>query len=817
MPDVSTIAPPLHREHYGEADTRAKLIDPKLHSREWTEDFIRREETAGGIEIINGIAHVAPRGRIDYTLRLRVTLHSQPVAVAYIEAKAEKEAPGAGLEQGKGYASASKRHNVPFVFATNGHLFVEYDDFTKQTSEPKPLEQFPTPGELRVRYEAGKGFSLESDAAKPLLMHYPGGEATRRYYQDAAIRAVLEHVARGEKKALLSLATGSGKTFIAVNLLRRIADAGQLRQALFICDRDELRTQALTAFGNIFGGDVAEVFELADGKNNARNARIHIATYQTLDIDSDEAAANFLKRHYAENAFSHIIIDECHRSAWGKWSEVLKRNPAAVQVGLTATPRELILSAKKRAYVEGTKTERAGIAADEGILADNIRYFGEPVYEYTLAQGIEDGYLAPPEIFTFDLFHDGRAEPERETSVLREDVGHKPLFDAHTGAPVTADALDDSYAPSNLDKRLLIPERIREMSRHLFEQLCTHGGPQQKSILFCASDPHAERVSAELGNLYADWCAANGREPVSHYAFKCTAKGGNSDSLIADLRKSPSSHFLACTVELLSTGVDVPCLRNVVFFQYIKSPIVFAQMLGRGTRLDPDTEKWMFRVWDYTDATRLVGDEFKVKPRTPSGGGEPPVIPTKPPVLVDQVQIHIAPTGRWLTALVEGRQRRITVEEYRERIAARLMARASDLAAFRGLWVVRNDRRALLDEIVTGGFSVRALQMAEEATDFDLYDVLGEVGYGLARIPRAQRAFAFTWKQKPWLGTMPGPAAATVKALASQFGKGGTDALETPEIFKISEVRKAGGLEALKLLGEPSQVLYETKVRLFAA
>jgi len=755
------------RELYGEADTRAKLIDPALHTRGWTEDFIRREETAGGIEIINGIAHVAPRGRIDYTLRLRVTLHSQPVAVAYVEAKAESEAPGAGLEQGKGYAAASRRHNVPFVFATNGHLFVEYDDFTKQTSAPKPLEQFPTPGELRVRYEAGKGFSLDSDAARPLLTPYPGGEAARRYYQDAAIRAVLERVARGEKKALLSLATGSGKTFIAVNLLRRIADAGQLRQALFVCDRDELRTQALTAFGNIFGGDVAEVFELPDGKNNARNARIHIATYQTLDIDSDEAAANILKRHYAENAFSHIVIDECHRSAWGKWSEVLRRNPNAVQVGLTATPRELILSARRRAAAAGNLEHHDAARADESILADNIKYFGDAVYEYTLAQGIEDGYLAPPEIFTFDLFHDGKADAERTTAVVREDVADKPLHDAHIGAPVSAASLDDRYAPSKLDERLLLTDRIREMSRHLFEQLCAHGGPEQKSILFCASDAHAERVTAELGNLYADWCAANGRAPVASYAFKCTAKGGNSDSLIADLRKSPSSHFLACTVELLSTGVDVPCLRNIAFFQYMKSPIVFAQMLGRGTRLDPDTEKWMFRVWDYTDATRLVGDEFKVKPRTPGGGGEPPPVP-KPPVVVEQVSIHIAPTGRWLTALVDGRQRRITVEEYRERIAARLVARAPDLTAFRGVWVVRNDRRAMLDEIVTGGFSVKALQMAEEATDFDLYDVLGEVGYGLARIPRAQRAFAFTWKQKPWLETMPDPAAATVNERSPQ-------------------------------------------------
>lgn len=237
-------------------------------------------------------------------------------------------------------------------------------------------------------------------------------------------------------------------------------------------------------------------------------------------------------------------------------------------------------------------------------------------------------------------------------------------------------------------------------------------------------------------------------------------------------------------------------------------------MLGRGTRLDND--KLMFRVWDYTDATRLIGDEFKVKPRSEASPKiNPP--PPKSAIVVEQVQIHIGPTGRWLTAVLDGRQQRITVEEYRERIAARLVASAADLTAFRGLWVVPPERRGLLAEIVSGGLSPKALQMAEEATDYDLFDVLGEIGYGLARVSRAQRAFAFSWKQKPWLEVMPAPVAATVKAMANQFGKGGTEALETPKIFEMPEVRKAGGLEALKLLGAPANVLQETKVRLFAA
>jgi len=287
-----------HKVSYNEADTRAKLIDPAIHKGGWTEDLIRREETAGTVEIINGKARRRSRGKIDYVLRVKVNVDTQPVALALIEAKKESLPPGHGLDQGKGYAEC-KRLNVKFVFSSNGHQFVEFDCFSGLTSAPRPIAEFPTPAELRARYEQGMGFTLESPAARPLLQPYPGGEGTRRYYQDAAIRAVMEKVVRCEidnqsKRALLSLATGAGKTFIAVNLLKRISDAGQLTRALFVCDRDELRTQALKAFQNAFGSDAAEVYRKSDGTNNAKNARIHIATYQTLGVENDNSDANFL-------------------------------------------------------------------------------------------------------------------------------------------------------------------------------------------------------------------------------------------------------------------------------------------------------------------------------------------------------------------------------------------------------------------------------------------------------------------------------------------------------------------------------------------
>ncbi|MDI6641588.1 MAG: DEAD/DEAH box helicase family protein [Elusimicrobiota bacterium] len=239
-----------------EADTKAKLIDPALHRCGWTEDLIRREETERSIDIIDGKPRRRNTGRIDYLLRIRININSQPVPVALIESKKSTDLPDKDLEEAKKYA---RLNNVPFVYSSNGDLFVEYNSFIGKTSNPNHMDKFPTPLELKQRYENEMGISLSSENPKPLLVPYLGGETSRRYYQDAAIRAVLEKIAQGKKRLLLFLATGSGKTFIAVHILKKIAGAGQLYRAFFVCDRDELRSQGLGHFQNVFGADTPPV------------------------------------------------------------------------------------------------------------------------------------------------------------------------------------------------------------------------------------------------------------------------------------------------------------------------------------------------------------------------------------------------------------------------------------------------------------------------------------------------------------------------------------------------------------------------------
>jgi type I restriction enzyme R subunit len=796
----------LHDPPWGEADTRSKLIDPAIHARGWTEEHLRREETAGTIEIIDGKPRRRSKGRTDYTLRVKVSGGAQPVAVAVIEAKAESLPPNHGLEQAKSYARC-KRLNVPFVFSSNGHMFVEFDRITGQTSPPRLMAEFPTCDELRARYEACMGFGLAEDVAKPLVTPYPGGEAKRRYYQDAAIRAAFEKIAKVEKngqpkRALLSLATGSGKTYIAVQMLRRIADADQMGRALFICDRDELRTQALTALQHEFGNDVAAV----STHNPQKNARVIVATYQTLNVDSDDADASFLLKHYPEDYFTHIIIDECHRSAWGKWSQVLTRNPNAVQIGLTATPRQ----------IEIPEDAHEEAKADARITANNLEYFGEPVYEYSLGQGIEDGYLAACDI------KEGRVNLD-ETGITIDDIMARSPIDAITGRPITRDQLQALYEATSYERRVLLPDRVEAMCRDLMEYLIDTGGPEQKTVIFCATDRHADDVAVMMNNLYVQWCVEQGKRPRDVFAFKCTAAGGK--DYLAELRGATRSHFIACTVDLLSTGVDVPALRNIVFFKYVHSPISFYQMVGRGTRIDVPSGKLMFRIYDYTGATDLFGKPFtSPPPPEPPDGPKPPPPPPPPPqprILVYGFDVEVNEAGHSIPVEVDGVMTKISVEQYKERLARRLIEEAAYIGNFRDLWIVQKKRLELFGRLPDAGRSPLLVRVLEQMEDYDLYDVLADLGYGLDPKTRIDRADAFFYKHAAWLSGLPAPAANTLEAIIHQFRTAGTDALESYEVFNTPEVRRAGGkagpIKALRELGKPAAVLLDTKARLFAA
>jgi len=337
---------------------------------------------------------------------------------------------------------------------------------------------------------ARRGLPAKTTEIQPLLTPYEQGRDYLRYYQDASIRAsltriIVQRAKHQPPRVLLAIATGGGKTRIAAVLLHRLFKTGWLGRALFVCDRTELRDNGLGDFQNLFGNDAAEV----DTRNPQKNARVLIATYQTLDKSQGGDDATFFLKHYPPGYFDVIVIDECHRSAWGDWHVILEQNKQALQIGLTATPRQLELGLPEAADAETRKT----VEEERRRLADNYRYFGEPVYEYTYLQGVEDGYLAPVDIEQWDLYHDWQQQPERIRGVYRDDLAGKELTNALTGALIAADDVAPRTEGSAIDQRLIMPDRVEKMSAHLFERLLAtgDGDPLQKTIIFCASDHHA--------------------------------------------------------------------------------------------------------------------------------------------------------------------------------------------------------------------------------------------------------------------------------------------------------------------------------------
>src|SRR5438552_4434866 len=437
-----------------EAQTRFELIDPMLIDHcGWRREDIRVEQTAAQIDIVRGKGYRRPAGRADYLLCRPLAEGGETIPLAILEAKHEGLPAEHGLQEGRRYR-LGKLHHVPFVFSSNGHQFVEFDEILGVTSEARPLTEFPKPTDLLERYLATRNLNPASPSAAMLTTPYEKGREFLRYYQDAAIRAALEQLLHQietgkSRRVMLPLATGAGKTRLAAALLRKLFDAGRIGKALFVCDRTELRDNGLTDFQAAFGTDAAEV----DTRNPQKNARVLIATYQTLDFSSGGKDAKFFLEHYPPDFFDVIVIDECHRSAWGEWHLILESNRNAIQVGLTATPRHIRVR-----KIEDEETKK-GVEEDKRKLADNYNYFGEPPYEYSYMQGVEDGYLAPADIEQYDIYHDEKDQSERVRGIYRADVADKQLTNALTGAAVTAESVAPKSEGGSLDARLIMPER----------------------------------------------------------------------------------------------------------------------------------------------------------------------------------------------------------------------------------------------------------------------------------------------------------------------------------------------------------------------
>jgi type I restriction enzyme R subunit len=296
----------------------------------------------------------------------------------------------------------------------------------------------------------------------------------------------------------------------------------------------------------------------------------------------------------------------------------------------------------------------------------------------------------------------------------------------------------------------------------------------------------------------------------------CAMWRRDSPDLLPDFRGARTHHFVATTVDLISTGVDIPCIRNIVFARYLRSPILFYQMLGRGTRIDASSGKLMFRVWDYTNATRLFGEEFITAPATDTeggGGGQPG------PIKVEArgITVDILDGGTSLVAEVDGRAMPVSVADYKVKLASALLREAPDLPSFVTQWIDPQRRKELINHLPESGNSAEKIRLVSEMDAYDLYDVLAQLAYQAPARTRLHRVEAFASANADWLASHGAKTEAVLLALVHQFVESGTDALELLDLFEVPSVKSAGGLAALESHDDPNQLLMETKWRLFVA
>jgi type I restriction enzyme R subunit len=676
-----------------ERQTCKDLIEPPLKSAGW--DLEPQCHIGPGRVNLSGEQMYDEGQEIiaDYLLRYK------GVPLAVVEAKGEDVDAADGVQQGERYA---KRLGLRFSIATNGKHWILSDqdsgEFVQRDQVWSPSEILEVLG-VDVDWERWEG-SFKAG--------YHVDQVTQkkvRPYQDMAIAKSMWHFASGHDRALLLMATGTGKTYTVFQLIWKMMSGGALEQehVLFLTDRNSLKDQAYRAFSAFSAGERVSVDKQTVTEGKHRIGKIFFANYQNLDEELD---GKKLFEHYEPDFFDLVVIDECHRSGFGDWFGVLEHFAPAFQLGLTATPREL--EEISRALTEEEKRR------------DTLAYFGEEIFRYSLKQAIEDGYLVPYLL-------------EERTTNLDADG-----YDAGDGKV---------YETQHFEREIRLPERTRAIAEDLWTKLNTYGVEQEKTIVFCVDDTHAAFMAAELRRLSGD----------ADYAARITRSERNSHQLERNFGiVGPSKPRVAVTVDLLSTGFDAPDVRNIVFVRPLRSAILYKQMKGRGTRTCEDIDKRYFTIFDYSGASRLEDAEFDGHPAnqqkpTKKAKSKKKTSDPEPKPVAEGVEVYISGSDRFV-CLADGR--RIPFDEYVEqtREVVRGMAPSSQEDLLH-LWVQKESRREVREALRDQDIYPAAFRHYLDLPDTDDVDILAKVGFELPRVPtRPQRVdrfwgFEFGWFQ----------------------------------------------------------------------
>lgn len=772
----------MDKKNLSETDICTKFITPALKKAGWDEMTQIRQEvsfTKGPIIVRGKLVSRGKGKRADYILYYKLN-----IPIALIEAKDNKHSVGDGLQQGLGYAEAL---DIPFVFASNGDGFV-FHDRTGMSAEMEAtlgLDGFPPPSELWNRYRTWKGLTQEAENLVLQDYYDDAAEKTPRYYQVAAINATTEAIAKGRNRILLVMATGTGKTYTAFQIIWRLWKAGRKRRILFLADRNVLIDQTMVNDFRPFGEAMAKLSTKSKTIDHGRKLiidtsyEVYLSLYQAI-TGPEEYQKTF--RKLSPSFFDLIVIDECHRGSAADdaaWREILEYFSTATQIGLTATPKET-------QYVS------------------NIHYFGDPVYSYSLKQGIQDGFLAPYKVV--------------KVHIDRDVEGYRPEKDQvdRDGEEVE----DRIYNTKDFDHTLVLDGRTKLVAKKVTEFLKESSDRFQKTILFCVDQEHAARMRQALINENADLVGENHR-----YVMRITGSDIEGQEQLGNFIDPESKYpVLVTTSRLLSTGVDAQTCRLIVLDRAVGSMTEFKQIVGRGTRVHEETQKFYFTLLDFRGATNHFADpEFDGEPVQIYGPGEDDSIvpPTDDPSVDDDEQsvLQISddetavvyplgftfPTDEPGTTkvYVDGisasivaerveyldERGKLVTESLRDFTKRALKKRYASLDDFLRRWGETRRKLTIVEELQAEGLDIDVIA-AELGKDLDPFDLICHIAFDAEPLTRHERVEQV--KKRDVFSKYSEQARAVLDALLIKYADHGVLNLDDTDVLRISPFNKLG-------------------------
>ena len=760
----------INKKGLSERDICTKYITPALELAGWDKHSQLREEvflTEGRIIVRGRLTSRGKRKWADYVL-----YHKPNIPIAVIEAKDNKHRVGDGMQQGLEYGEML---DVPFIYSSNGDGFLEHDNMAASGKIEReiPLNAFPSPKELWQRYCSYKGID---DTNKHIFTedYYsdPAGK-TPRYYQQVAINRTIEAIAKGQNRILLVMATGTGKTLTAFQIIWRLWKAGMKKRILFLADRNILVDQTRINDFKPFG----QVMTKISKRQVDKSYEVYLSLYQA--VTGSEEEKNIYKQ-FSPDFFDLIVVDECHRGAAAEdaaWHEVLEYFASATQIGMTATPKE-------------TRD------------VSNIGYFGEPVYTYSLKQGIADGFLAPYKVVRIDI--------DKDLTGWRPEKGK---LDKH------GELIEDRiYNQQDFDRTLVLEKRTELVAKKVSDFLKATDR-FDKTIIFCEDIDHAERMRQALVNENPD-LAKDNRKYIMRITGDNTEGKAELDNFI-----DPESRYpvIATTSQLLNTGIDAQTCKLIVLDQIIRSIARFKQIIGRGTRINEDYDKRYFTIMDFKKATELFADpDFDGQPVQiyKPGPDDPPV----PPDEIDDISEHPATDDILVDTTFEQTEKRVKyivddvpvsvvaervqycdadgkliTESLKDYTRQKVHDQYASLDDFLTNWTKAERKQAIIDNLQEHGVFFDELGETV-GKDFGPFDLICHVAFDQPLLTRRERADNV--KKRNYFTKYGEQAKAVLNALLDKYADVGIENIEDINILRIQPISEFGApMEIIEWFG----------------